>query len=62
MLTLKVFDSDGTYNQIEQLNRLIKQSNNHTVYCYDLSKATDRFPILLQQVLLGVIINKEFAF
>jgi len=61
MLSLKVFNSDGTYNQIEQFKRLQSNSFNCKVYCYDLSKATDRFPLKLQQALLEVIVNKEFA-
>jgi len=61
MLTLKLFRSDGTYDQVAQFNRLRKLSYGKTVYCFDLSKATDRFPIQLQEVLLSVLVDKEFA-
>jgi len=61
MVTLGLFNSDGTFDQIGQLNRIIKESFNCKTYSFDLSKATDRFPILLQQVVLEVIVSKEFA-
>jgi hypothetical protein len=61
MLTLKLFKTDGTYDQIGQFNRLLKLSKGRMTYCFDLSKATDRYPIVLQQVVLGVIVNETFA-
>jgi len=61
MKSLKLFKSDGTYDQIGQYNRILKETKGKLTYCFDLSKATDRFPIELQQVLLGVIVNENFA-
>jgi hypothetical protein len=61
METLKLFRSDGTFDQIKQFNRILQESEGQKTYCFDLSKATDRFPIILQQVLLEVIVNKKFA-
>jgi hypothetical protein len=61
MLTLKLFKADGTFNQIEQFNRILKETKGLKTYCFDLSKATDRFPIKLQAILIEVIVNKEFA-
>jgi hypothetical protein len=61
MLVLKLFRSDGTFDQVAQFNRLRKLSYGKTVYCFDLSKATDRFPIQLQEVLLSVLVDREFA-
>jgi hypothetical protein len=61
MLTLKLFKTDGTYDQIGQFNRLLKLSKGRMTYCFDLSKATDRYPIVLQQVVLEVIVNETFA-
>jgi len=61
METLKLFRSDGTFDQIGQFNRILKETKGYKTYCFDLSKATDRFPIILQQVLLGVIVNDKFA-
>jgi len=61
MLVLRLFKSDGTFDQIEQFNRLRINSKGSWVSCFDLTKATDRFPIQLQQVLLGVIVGQKFA-
>lgn len=61
MEVLKLFESDGTFSQIEQFNRLCIKSKNKKTFCFDLSKATDRFPIILQQAVLEVIVNERFA-
>jgi hypothetical protein len=61
MLTLKLFPSDGTFDQIGQFNRILELSKNQLTYSFDLTKATDRFPIILQQVVLEVIVNSKFA-
>jgi len=61
METLKLFVSDGTFDQIGQFNRILTETRGITTYCFDLTKATDRFPIKLQQLLLGVIVNENFA-
>jgi hypothetical protein len=61
MQALKEFKSDGTFDQIGQFNRILKESKGCKTYCFDLTKATDRFPIILQQVLLEVIVNSTFA-
>jgi len=61
MQALKEFKSDGTFDQIGQFNRILKESKGYKTYCFDLTKATDRFPIILQQVLLEVIVNTSFA-
>jgi hypothetical protein len=61
MKILRNFSTDGTYDQIGQFNRLINLSKGKKTYCFDLSKATDRFPIVLQQVLLEVIVSDKFA-
>jgi hypothetical protein len=61
METLKLFKSDGTFDQIKQFERLLRLSKNNPTYCFDLTKATDRFPILLQQALLGAIVSEHFA-
>uniref|UniRef100_A0A2V0RBV6 RdRp n=1 Tax=viral metagenome TaxID=1070528 RepID=A0A2V0RBV6_9ZZZZ len=61
METLKLFKSDGTFDQIGQFNRILLETKGLKTYCFDLSKATDRFPIRLQQVLLEVIVDAEYA-
>jgi hypothetical protein len=61
MQALTTFRSDGTFDQIGQFNRILKETEGYKTYCFDLSKATDRFPIILQQVLLGIIVSEDFA-
>jgi len=61
MKVLKLFPADGTFDQIKQFNRICVLSKGMKTYCFDLSKATDRFPIILQQVLLGVIVDEEYS-
>jgi len=61
MRSLKQFVTDGTFDQIEQFNRILKETKGRKTYCFDLTKATDRFPIKLQQALLGVLVSDEFA-
>jgi hypothetical protein len=61
MTVLRLFPADGTFNQIAQFNRILKKSKGRMTYCYDLSKATDRFPLILQQTVFEVIIGTRFA-
>jgi len=61
MRSLKQFVTDGTFDQIGQFNRILKETEGCKTYCFDLTKATDRFPIKLQQALLGVLVSDEFA-
>jgi hypothetical protein len=61
MQALKLFITDGTFDQTKQFNRILSETKGIPTYCFDLTKATDRFPIILQQVLLGVIVNEDFA-
>jgi hypothetical protein len=53
---------DGTFDQISQLNRIIKLSFNKPVFSFDLSKATDRFPIeILEIIIQSITQNEEFS-
>jgi len=52
--------TDGTFNQIRPAQRLIDLGYRE-FYSYDLSSATDRFPLSLQQVVLSVIIGPKLA-
>jgi hypothetical protein len=59
---LKRWRTDGTFNQIAPINRLISEFGNPTAfvknttfYSLDLSAATDRLPIRLQQTIVGLI-------
>jgi len=51
---------DGTFDQIRPINRLMKRKCTG-LYSVDLSSATDRLPVSLQQELLSLIFNSEFA-
>lgn len=53
--------TDGTYDQDIQVQRIVRESRGHKTYCFDLSSATDRFPIILQEILLEKMFGNEFA-
>jgi hypothetical protein len=61
MEALKLFRADGTYDQIGQLNRILAKANDKTMSSFDLSKATDRFPINVQTQVLAVLTNSHIA-
>jgi len=51
---------DGTFNQIRPAKRLLKRKTNG-LYSVDLSSATDRLPLELQELILSDLFNNEFA-
>jgi len=57
---LRKLETDGTFNQIRPAQRLIDLGFRE-FYSYDLSSATDRFPLALQQVVLSAIIGPKMA-
>jgi hypothetical protein len=59
---LREIPSDGTFNQLEPVKRLLKKvSPDQTIYSYDLSAATDRLPVLIQGLLLWQIFGRHMA-
>lgn len=61
---LRAIGTDGTFNQDMPLARLIKRMNDPSksfVASYDLSAATDRLPLILQQMILEQVGNGRFA-
>jgi len=55
-LILKNIEMDGTYDQTKPLKALLNRLPlNQTLYSFDLSAATDRLPIALQEQVLGII-------
>jgi len=55
-------DQDGTHDQLKPVKALLKGvSKDQTIYSYDLSAATDRLPILVQQIILGHIWSPYFS-
>lgn len=61
---LRLIPQDGTFDQIAPVKRLIallQAGRDHRVWSFDLSAATDRIPVILQEVLLGKFLTPEFA-
>lgn len=52
---------DGTMNQEAQYERAVKLSTGNNVYCYDLSSATDSFPVELQRIVIKEIIGDNLS-
>lgn len=61
---LRVIPQDGTFDQTQPLNNLIslaRKNKNHIFYSYDLSAATDRLPIILQEEILNKMIGPKLT-
>jgi len=52
---------DATRNQDEGFKTLIKESNGHPTYCFDLSAASDRIPAIMQKYRLELMSGKILA-
>jgi len=57
---LQKISQDGTHDQHAPAKLLAERGLKH-YWSYDLSAATDRFPISLQQALLGLLLGPEVA-
>jgi len=60
MNMLRKLPTDGTYDQGAQANRIKSRAGNEAE-SIDLSSATDRFPRVLQKILLKVLVSEEFS-
>jgi hypothetical protein len=59
---LKEIPQDGTFDQLRPVERLLKRVDEQTtIYSYDLSSATDRIPIKIQEILLAEVFGEDFA-
>lgn len=59
---LRTIPTDGTFDQLAPVNRLLRKIDNKTVvYSYDLSAATDRLSIKAQMLLLSCLFHPRFA-
>jgi hypothetical protein len=59
---LEEIPQDGTFNQLMPVVSLLKRVNSRQIiYSYDLSSATDRIPIKIQEILLACIFGQRFA-
>lgn len=56
---LESIETDHTFSQGDGVEALSKMKGPY--YSVDLSSATDRFPILLQESVLSVLVNPEYA-
>lgn len=62
MRLLKKIPMDGTYVQNEQFDRVKElTSSANYIHCYDLTAATDRFPIKVQAILLDEYFGSDFS-
>jgi len=58
---LKSIKQDGAFDQLGPVRRLIAFNKKGKTFCYDLSAATDRFPIDIQVDTLAYLYNREVA-
>lgn len=59
---LEGIPQDGTFDQLRPIKRLLKKvGNDTTIYSYDLSAATDRIPVVIQEILLAQVFGEGFA-
>jgi hypothetical protein len=61
---LRLIPQDGTFDQIAPVKALLesKQADrDRRLWSFDLSAATDRIPVLLQEILLGFFMTPEAA-
>jgi hypothetical protein len=58
---LKLIKEDGAFDQIKPVKALIARNKNGKTFCFDLSAATDRFPISVQVDVLSHLYNREVA-
>lgn len=61
---LKWFPTDGTFNQVKPVERLIRKFHDTKVdaYSIDLSAATDRLPLSLQKRVMSQLLGRMAPF
>jgi hypothetical protein len=57
---LRRLETDGTYAQDDQFERIARLATNESA-SFDLTSATDRFPVELQRVLLSHVLGEKVA-
>ena len=59
---IRSIPQDGTFDQLRPVKSLLRKvSNDCTIYSYDLSAATDRLPVAIQELLLAQVFGDSFA-
>lgn len=61
MNILRRMETDGTYSQGKQFERIQLLSSGKHTYCFDLSSATDRFPIAYQEEILKHVYGEHIS-
>lgn len=57
---LRTFPNDGTFDQVTSFERVQRKSlEAKGIYCADLSAATDRLPLLLQEEILNILFGNK---
>nr|UUW21457.1 MAG: RNA-dependent RNA polymerase [Guiyang mito-like virus 14] len=62
---LKVIPQDGTFDHVAPVKKLIRVMRERKLsecFSYDLSAATDRLPVSIQELLLRVFTTSDFAY
>nr|QDH88298.1 MAG: RNA-dependent RNA polymerase [Mitovirus sp.] len=54
---LRKIPTDGTFDQLKPIHRLLRRKPQGPFYSYDLSAATDRLPLQVQKALLSPILT-----
>jgi hypothetical protein len=59
---LRSIPQDGTFDQLKPVKTLLRKvGNDTTIFSYDLSAATDRLPVAIQELLLAQVFGESFA-
>lgn len=54
---LRLIPTDGTFDQLKPIHRLLRRRPQGPFYSFDLSAATDRLPLAIQKALLSPILT-----
>jgi len=58
---LENIPQDGAMDQMKPVRKLLSNNQKGKTFCYDLSSATDRFPIGIQVDILSHLYNRDVA-
>jgi len=58
---LRLIPQDGAFDQIKPVKALLLRNKGLKTFCFDLSAATDRFPISIQVDVLSFLYNRDVA-
>jgi hypothetical protein len=60
MNCLRKLETDGTFDQNKQVERILRECKGKA-YSFDLTSATDRFPVHLQEILLSHVYDQRIS-